>query len=95
VSQLHVRGDRIALTQEFREGSYCCKSAVAVTAVGQPASARFLDESQATLTAVPGTILIATAASFDPNEDVAAAAFRLLDAAAAKGFAVIAGETAD
>ena len=30
-----VRGDRIVLTQEFREGDYCCKSAVAVAIVGR------------------------------------------------------------
>jgi hypothetical protein len=94
-SQLHVRGDRIALTQDFREGDYCCKSAVAVAMIGQGASARILDESQVALTARPGVILIASAATFDPKEDIAAAAFRQLDLAMAKGYAAIAKETED
>src|SRR5689334_5548036 len=29
-SQLSVHGDHIILTQDFREGAYCCKSAVAI-----------------------------------------------------------------
>ena len=41
------------------------------------------------------TILIASAATFDPQEDIAAAAFRLLDAGQAKGFEAMERETAE
>jgi len=96
-SQLIARGGRIALTQEFREGEYCCKTAVAVAISGREPKARILNETDVQATAVPGSgafsIRIASAASFDPKEDVLAAAFRQLDAAEAKGAAQLVEET--
>jgi hypothetical protein len=98
-SQLHIRGDRIVLTQEFREGDYCSKSAVAIGIIGRGAKAAISNEAEVRLTAVPGrgsfTILIASAAGFDPNEDIAAAALRQLEAAASTGFTALARETRD
>ena len=77
-SRLEVRGQRILLTQEFHEGDYYCKSAVAIGS----GRARIVNETEVRLDAPAGTILIASAATFDPAEDVAAAALRQLDAAA-------------
>ena len=88
-SRLEVRGQRILLTQEFHEGAYHCKSAVAIGS----GRARIVNESEVRLDASAGTILIASAATFDPAEDVSAAALRQLDAAEAKGFSVLARET--
>ncbi|MEO7143217.1 MAG: DUF5703 domain-containing protein, partial [Bryobacteraceae bacterium] len=96
-SQLLIRDGRIGLTQEFREGAFYCGSAVAAAIAGGDAAPRFVNETDVaiTLEAGPGpfTILIASAASFDPAEDVAAAAFRLLEAAARQRFPVLAKDT--
>jgi hypothetical protein len=90
-SRLEVRGGYIVLTQEFREGDYCCKSAVAV-GYGKT---RIANETEARVEAQPGMVLIASAASFDPKEDVAAKAIQQLIAASIKGFFGIAKETID
>jgi hypothetical protein len=96
-SQLFVHGDRIALSQGFREGDFCCKSAVAIGMVGRAGQPQLLSETEVGIVA-PGSatysILIASAATFDPDEDVTAAAFRALDAAQPKGFAAIERQTA-
>ena len=85
-SRLHVNGQRIALTQEFREGSFYCQSAVAIAVVGREAAARYLNETDVSLTLAGAggefTILIASSASFDPQEDVLGAAMRQIDATA-------------
>ena len=97
-SQLHMRGDRIALTQEFEEGTHVAKSAVAAVILGRNARPRFANETDVTLTAPAGrgkvTILVASAATLDAGEDVITAAFRALDAAAIKTFDDLASETA-
>jgi hypothetical protein len=96
-SQLHIAGERIALTQEFREGDFCCKSAVAIAVVGSKARPEISNESEVRLTTSGGpvVVLIASAATFDSQEDVLAVALRRLDSGVAKGFAVLARETAD
>ena len=98
-SILDIRDRRITLTQQFREGDFYDSSAVAIAVCERQSRARYLNESCVQLSAAPGrgrfTILIAGAASFDPMEDTAALALNELDAAAAKGFDVLAGETAD
>ena len=97
-SQLQIHGDRIVLTQEFREGAHVAKSAVAAMFVGRAAKARYAHETQVSLTTPPAngrvTVLLASAATLDAGEDVAAAALRALDAAAAKTFSTLAAETA-
>jgi hypothetical protein len=96
-SQLQVRGDRILLTQEFRESDYCCRSAVAVAVAGRAARANIANETEVRIAVAPDrgnfTILIASAATFDDKEDIASACLRQLDAAASKGFAAVARET--
>jgi hypothetical protein len=98
-SQLHIRDNRILLTQDFREGEFCCKTAVAIGMVGRSAKPRLLNETGVRLAAAPApgsfTILVASAATFDPKEDVAAMALRQLEAAASKGFPALARETED
>lgn len=99
VSQLHIKGDKIILTQEFREGDYLNRSAVAIGVVGRSAKPKFASDTELRLTARPAqgsfTILIASAASFDPKEDVVAAALDQLEAAARKGYRELAKETSD
>jgi hypothetical protein len=99
VSQLQAENGRISLAQEFREGNYCCKSAVVIAALGRGAAARLANETEARLDveAGPGeaVLLIATAASFDANEDVAETASHQLDEAAKQGFAGLSGQTAN
>ncbi|MGO9257519.1 MAG: glycosyl hydrolase family 95 catalytic domain-containing protein [Bryobacteraceae bacterium] len=98
-SQLLASDGRIVLAQDFREGTYCCKSAVAIGVVGRPATARFLNETEAGLDAASGpgefTILIASAATFDPKEDVAAAALRQLEVAQSAGLAALERQTGE
>ncbi len=96
-SRLIIEGDSIVLTQEFREGEFCCKSAVAIRITGRTAKARITTETEVRLAAAPGsgtcTILIASAATFDPNGDAVASALQQLDAAANKGLAALVHET--
>jgi Domain of unknown function (DUF5703) len=87
-SRLLVEGERIALTQEFREDKFCSKSAVAVAIAGKAGQAEILNETDVRVLVQgggPATILIASAASFQSGEDVAAIAYRQLDAAIAEG----------
>jgi hypothetical protein len=97
LSQLHIKGDRVILTQEFREGNYLNRSAVAIGVVGRGAKPKYASDLELRLTARPApgsfTILIASAASFDPQEDVISAALDQLEAAAQKGYRELAQET--
>ncbi len=90
VSKIEGRDGRIILTQKFTEADYYCGSVVAVGIVGRKADARTANESEIQLVAEAGngsfTILIASAASFDPTEDIVAAALRQLAAAEEKGY---------
>jgi hypothetical protein len=99
VSQLHLKGDKIILTQEFREGDYLNRSALVISVIGRNAKPKFASEAELRLTARPArgsfTILVASAASFDPKEDVIAAALDRLEAATGKGFRALASETSE
>jgi len=96
-SGLDIRDGRIILTQEFREGDYYDSSAVAIGVIGRHSKAKYANESTIRLSAAPGqgrfTILIATAASFNSEDDIAALALKELDAAAVKGFEQLLAET--
>ena len=86
-SRLIQDNNHIALTQEFREGDFCAKSAVAVAFETPSATAEILNDTDIRVSvtkARPVTIMVASAAAMEPSEDVAAAAFRLLDAASAQ-----------
>jgi hypothetical protein len=97
-SQLQIQNGRIVLTQQYREHQYYDASAVAIQVVGRRSRARYLNESTVQLSAAPGkgkfTILISSAASFDPKQNIADLALKELDAAAAKGFARLEKENA-
>ncbi|MFP5229117.1 MAG: glycosyl hydrolase family 95 catalytic domain-containing protein [Acidobacteriota bacterium] len=89
-SQLVPDGQRIGLTQEFREGKFCAKSAVVAAMPGAPAAAEILNDTDIRLStdqAGSVTILVASAATMEADEDVAAAAFGQLDAAAGQSAA--------
>jgi len=89
-SRLELCGECIVLTQEFREGGYCCKSAVAIG----KGKGRILNETELRLEVQPGSVLIASAATFDLKEDVASVALRQLEAASSKGYPALRQETA-
>jgi hypothetical protein len=98
-SKLDIRDGRILLIQQFREKQFYDSSAVAISVVGRKSKARYLNESTVQLSIAPAkgrfTILISSAASFDPNADTGALALAELQAAEAKGFKVLQSETAD
>lgn len=103
-SRLFIHGGRIALTQQFSEKAFYDASAVAVSVVGRPARAWYLNDSTVELAAAPGrgrfVVLVASAATFDRKQDVAALAYAGLDAAqvlapGAPVFARLAAATAD
>jgi hypothetical protein len=94
ISKIESRDGKIVLTQRFTEGDYYCGSVVAVGIVGRKAEVQTAGESEVQLAAEAArgsfTILIASAASFDPKEDVVAAALGQLAAAEKKGYAELA-----
>jgi hypothetical protein len=98
-SRLSVHGDRIVLQQEFREGEFVCRSAVAIAMTGRRGHAEIANLAEVRLSAPPAAraavVLIASAASFDPAVDVVAAALGQLDQARRKSFAALSAETAD
>ena len=103
-SILGIRDGRITLVQKYQEAfqdapAFYDASAVAIGVIGRASKARYLNEATVQLSAAPGrgrfAILIASAASFDPQADVAALALQELEAAAPKGFAGLRQETAD
>ena len=77
-STLSISAGRIALMQQFREDSFYCTSAVTVAVKGRKAQARYVNESTVQLTVEPAAgsfvVLIASCASFDAKEDIAASA---------------------
>ena len=99
LSQVAIQDGRIALTQDFQEGTYRNKSAVVIGVVGRTAKPRLVHEGEVSL-AMPAakgsfTILIASAATFAADEDIAATAVRQLQAGATKSFDALARETAE
>ncbi len=94
VSKIEGREGKIILTQKFVEGDYYCSSVVAVGMVGRRTEVRVAKENEIQLTAEAGNgsfpILIASAASFDPKEDIITAALQQLAAAEKKGYAALA-----
>jgi hypothetical protein len=98
-SQIAAKDGRIVLTQNFQEGAHRAKSAVAIALLGRRTLTRVSNETEGRIVS-PGergrmVILIASAATLDPGQDVAAMALGNLDAAAAKSFDDLAGDTAE
>ncbi len=93
-SSIETREGRIVLTQRFTEHGYYCGSAVALGMVGRKTTVQSPDERQIRLAADPAggpfTIFVASAAGFDPNQDLAAVALARLAAAEEAGHAALA-----
>jgi len=89
-SQLEIRNGRIILVQRFKEGDFYSASAVAVGVVGRNSKAIYYNESTVRLSAEPGKgkslILMSSASSYDPEEDVAGLALKQMDEAQSKNF---------
>lgn len=90
LSTVSVAGNRIILKQEIREGTYYNGSVIVIEVTGGESSASVESPSMARLSASSSatgtTIFMASAASFDPAEDITAAATKKLEAAKRKGF---------
>ncbi len=98
VSQLHIRDGRILLTQEFKEGKHVARSAVAIAMLGRASQPSFANETEVRLVQQAGRgrslVLIASAASLETDEDVAASALKQLEAAEKKAFNGLAADNA-
>lgn len=91
ISKIKIIGDKIVLTQEFREDDYYCGSAVVIGITGGKGNAELTNESTVRLSTLPEndnefSIFIASAASFNPEEDIVASAMKKLEAAQSSGF---------
>lgn len=99
LSKLDIRDGRVLLIQQFRENEFYDSSAVALSLIGRRSKAIYLNDSTVQLAAAPGrgrfAILIASAASFDPQQDTGAAAVAALKAAEREGFGGLEKQTAD
>jgi hypothetical protein len=95
-STLIIRGNRIALLQEFKEGTHVAKSAVVVGITGREATPRFANETEVRLVAPAArgraVVLIATAASLNAADDVVGVALKELDAAVSQDFSALAAD---
>ena len=89
-SRLEIRDGKILLIQEFKEGDYYCASAIAAGIVGRNSQTTYYNEATVRLMAEPGKgtflILLSTACSFDPKEDIGGLALKQLASAQPKGF---------
>ena len=98
-SRLVAEGGEVALAQDFEEGEHRSRSALAIRVIGRPARALLATESEARLLAPAGpgrlTVLVGSAASFDPGEDVLGSARRAVEEAAARGFPRLLEESRD
>jgi hypothetical protein len=93
-SKLESRGDKILLTQEFSEGSYLCRSVVAIEVVGRKVNIEKSIAGLPRLVLEPQkgtfTVLVASVATFSRTENITAAALAQLNAAAKKQFSGLA-----
>lgn len=89
-SALKIENNQSILTQKFTEDGYYCGSAVVLAVEGR--SAGIAPENKTDLRTIlasgnqPVTIFIASAASFNPDEDLVASAQKQLEAARKMGF---------
>lgn len=105
-SELIEKDGRLVLVQEFKEGRFVCRTAVALSCSGPPSSVGPRDAVSLCLRSGPrpggtavtaagrATLYVASAASFEAGRDVAAAALQLCAEAEQAGFARLAEETA-
>lgn len=78
ISTLDIRDDSIALKQQFREGEFYNASAVVIKTEGRACKAIYANESTVRLSAAAGrgkfVVLIASASSYNAEEDITAKA---------------------
>jgi hypothetical protein len=91
ISKINIVGDKIVLTQEFREDDYYCASAVVISIDGARNYAEMTNESTVRLSVLaenntPFSIFVASAASFNPEEDIVASAIKKVKVAQSLGF---------
>lgn len=94
ITRLEADADAIALSQEFREGAFVCRSAVTAGFAGA-AAGEMTNETDVALTGPESgsaTLFVASAASFAPEADSVALARAALEAARTDGWAAIARE---
>jgi hypothetical protein len=89
-STLKLGNNQSILHQQFTEEDYYCGSAVVMAVEGRPANIGLENKTGLRTILASGneavTVFIASAASFDPDEDVIASAQKQLEAARKKGF---------
>jgi hypothetical protein len=92
-SRLRAEGKRVVLTQAFAEGEYFCGSGVAVGVAGRGVEVGESGEQEIWLRAKPQsgsfTVFVSSAATFDRQDDVAAAASEILDDVADESFSAL------
>jgi len=97
-SRLDIRDGRVLLIQQFLEHKFYDSSAIAISILGRGSKARYLNDATVQIAATPGrgrfTILISSAASFDPQIDTGGLAVDTLRVAEAKGFEGVQSDTA-
>jgi Glycosyl hydrolase family 95 catalytic domain/Glycoside hydrolase family 95, C-terminal domain len=97
ISSVVFSGNKIILTQKFKEGDYYNGSAVVIGTTGRETIASVENPSTARIAAAQGNsplrIFMATAASFDPSEDIVAIASQKIEAAETIGFEEILRES--
>lgn len=95
-SRLMVDGKRILLTQDFREGDFCSKSAVAVAALSGATEPEILNDMEVSLPAAGmggTTFLISSAMTMDRNQEAAPLAIGQLEEVTAQGVERLAMES--
>ncbi len=97
ISKVQIIEDKILLTQEFREDNFFCKSVLIVSLPDNDFRAWIASDSKVKLSSVTGkrvfTIMVSSAATFDPDADVVAMAINQLNAAESKGYEEILDST--
>lgn len=90
LSRIKVIGNKIVLTQEFREDDYYCASSVVIEVPDAKTHADIENETTTRITVDAAekdfTVLMASAATFDPREDVVALSLKKLEAAKTRRF---------
>jgi hypothetical protein len=95
-SRLVMDGRRILLTQDFREGDFCSKSAVAVAAPSGASEPEILNDMEVALSAAgteTTTFIIASAMTMERDQQAAPMAIRQLDEVIAQGVERLVVET--
>lgn len=90
ISKISTDNGRIILTQQFKEDTYYCGSAVVIGIKGRKAVAEIANQSTVKLLVSPGnnpfTIFISSAASFDPQKDLVSQSTDEIEEAENTGF---------